>query len=85
MTVVCLAAEVTGDAVAGVAGAGAAMAAVTVTSVLESPTFSEMDCAGSAGAIDSASTDIYNNVTVMVCKIRRGEYYNTRVGFNMIS
>ena len=81
MTVVCLA-----GAGAGVAGdAGAAMAAVTVTSVLDSPIFSEMDCAGGAGAIDSASTDIYNNVTVMVCKIRRGEYYNTGVGFNMSS
>ena len=81
MTVVCLAGAVEGDAGAVVA---VAVAAVTVTSVSESQTFSEMDCAGGAGAIDSASIDIYNNVTVMVCKIRRGEYYNTGVGFNMI-
>jgi hypothetical protein len=53
--------------------------------VSDSPTFSEMDCAGGAGAIDSASMDIYNNVTVMVCKIRRGEYYNTGIRFNMNS
>ena len=73
MTVVCLVAVAGGVAavVAGDAGA------VTVISASGSPVFSEMDCAGAAGAIDCASTDIYNSVTIMVCKIRSAGYYNT--------
>ena len=59
------------DFAGGVAVVAGDAGAVTVISASDSPVLSEMDCVGAAGAIDSASTDIYNSVTIMVCKIRR--------------